>query len=110
MQAPTGPPYGVLDRADGVSGGARMRGWAIDPDTMDPIAVHLYVDGKPVKAVVANVVRPDVGAAYPIYTPTHGFDSVVPASPGFHVFEAYAINAGLPGPNAYLGARVAQVL
>jgi hypothetical protein len=105
VQTPTGPPFGALDRADGVGGGARVRGWAIDPDTTDPIPVHVYMDGRPVKAVPANVVRGDVGAAYPLYNATHGFDTVVSAASGYHVIEAYAINAGAGGVNAYLGAK-----
>jgi hypothetical protein len=109
VQTPTGPPFGVLDRVDGVAGGARVQGWAIDPDTVDPIPVHVYVDGRPVRAVPANALRPDVGAAYPLYTATHGFDTTVPMASGSHVVEAYAINAGPGAANAYLGAKVVVV-
>ena len=44
-------PIGSLDMARGVPGGVSVGGWAIDPDTSAPIAVHVYVDGKGVATI-----------------------------------------------------------
>ena len=49
-QTPSGPrmadPFGSLDTAvAGVDRTVTASGWAIDPDTSDPIDVHVYVDG-----------------------------------------------------------------
>lgn len=95
----SGNPFGGIDAtASGTS--VRVRGWAIDPDTTQSIPVHLYVDGVG-RAVSANVVRNDVGAAYPGYGPTHGIDTTWELSPGKHSICAYGINSG-PGGNALL--------
>jgi hypothetical protein len=90
-------PLGHLDEASSDLNGIRLRGWAIDPDTAAPIAVHLYVDSAG-QAVTASRNRPDVGAAYPLYGSNHGFDTTIPAGNGVHTVCAYGINTG-PGVN-----------
>ncbi len=97
----SGTPVGALDAAKGVDGGIEVAGWAIDPDTADPIAVHLYVDSIGT-AVLADRARPDLPAHYPDYGPNHGYSTKLPATPGAHRVCAYAINAG-PGGTATLG-------
>jgi hypothetical protein len=104
---PGGSPYGSLDGARGVPGGVSVGGWAIDPDTASPIAVHVYVDGRGV-ATTANASRSDVGAAYPLYGPAHGYGATVGAAPGLHTVCAYGINVGLGG-NSLLGCRTVDV-
>lgn len=95
----SGNPFGGIDAtANGTS--VRVRGWAIDPDTTQSIPVHLYVDGVG-RAVSANVVRNDVGAAYPGYGAAHGVDTTLELSPGQHSICAYGINSGAGG-NALL--------
>ena len=42
---PGGPPSGVLDSVTAAQGQVTVRGWAIHPDTITPIAVHSYIDG-----------------------------------------------------------------
>jgi len=98
---------GTLDTATEVDGGIRITGWALDFDTQASVAIHAYVDGALVNAASAGLARPDVAAVYPGYGPAHGFDFVVPASPGkAHTICAYAINAGYPaGGNPLLGCR-----
>jgi hypothetical protein len=103
--ADTGTPVGAF--ADAVAegnGGARIRGWALDPDVPDkPLAVHVYVDGwagsgAPGVALTAGVARGDVGA--------HGFDTTIGLGRGTHTLYAYAINApGTTGHNPLLGTR-----
>ena len=55
-------PFGSLDgvsledQGPGVqSGNLTVNGWAIDPDTVDPIDVHVYLDGQLEKAVTADL-------------------------------------------------------
>ncbi len=97
------PPIGNLDSVQAVAGGIRTTGWAIDPDTVAPIAVHIYVDAAGA-AYQADRQRTDVGAVYPVYGASHGFDQTIAATPGTHTVCVYAINTG-PGGNVVLGCR-----
>jgi hypothetical protein len=106
---PTGPPVGSLDVVTGQAGGARVAGWAIDPDTSGPIDVHIYADGAIVAVVTANQSRPDVAAGHPGFGPNHGFDTVVALPAGTHSVCAYAINAGAPATNPQLGCKTVKV-
>jgi hypothetical protein len=53
-----------LDAVQGGTGSVVVAGWAIDPDTASPIAVHVYVDGQGY-ALGASLGRPDVAAVFP---------------------------------------------
>jgi hypothetical protein len=65
--------------------GIHVFGWAADPDSpVTPLTVSITVDGRQVASVAANKARPDVAAAYPQYGADHGYDLVVPTSPGEH--------------------------
>jgi hypothetical protein len=99
-------PFGTLDSVVPVSGAVKVSGWAIDPETSDPIQVHIYVDGAAI-GVVANVNRPDVAAAYP-YGPNHGYSAQVGAARGTRTVCTYAINVGY-GSNRQLGCRAVNV-
>jgi subtilisin family serine protease len=101
-------PFGSLDLAGPTPGAVVVAGWAIDPETSAPIAVHVYVDGVGT-AVVADGSRPDVDAAYG-YGAQHGFYAPVPVAGGTHAVCVYAINAvGTAGANAGLGCRYVTV-
>lgn len=93
------PPYGNLESVSAADGSVTVSGWAVDPDTTAPIAVHVYVDGT-ATATTAGLARPDVGA--------HGYVSTVPAAVGARQVCAYALNNG-PGPHALLGCRIVTV-
>lgn len=97
-------PFGSLDLAVGTEAGVRVAGWALDPNTADPIDVHLYVDGAIVAGVTAGLVRTDVESAHPSYGSNHGFDTTVAVGPGDHSVCAYAINV-YAGNNVALGCR-----
>ncbi|CDJ98895.1 conserved exported hypothetical protein [Microbacterium sp. C448] len=99
----TRPPIGNFEQAVGVAGGVAVGGWAFDPDSRDPIPVHIYVDGVGA-AISADVARPDVAAAYGRTNPLSGFAATIAALPGVHRVCAYAINDG-PGVNTLLGCR-----
>jgi len=102
-----GAPYGHYEAAVAVAGGVEVSGWAIDPDTAAPIAVHVYVDGVWNRALTAGTDRPDVGAAFPQSGSLHGFDQVLSLDPGPHTVCLYAINTGLGASNTKLGCRSA---
>ena len=63
-----GPPFGSLDVAAAGIASVNVAGWVIDPDTSDPVQVHVYVDGAAM-ALVADESRPDVAAAFAGYGP-----------------------------------------
>ncbi len=102
-------PFGFLDAATSATGGIRVGGWTIDPDTAAPISVQIAIDGVVVQSFPAAIVRPDVGAAYPAYGDAHGFDRVIPASPGSHRVCAAALNVG-EGTAKDLGCLTATAL
>lgn len=100
---------GSFDGAASTQAGIRLQGWALDPDTASPVAVHFYDNGRIVTDTTANVSRPDVGRAYLGFGDSHGFDVTV-ANPtnGVHQICAYAISVG-PGTNPQLGCRTVTV-
>jgi hypothetical protein len=98
-----GDPFGVVDSVSVSGGNLTVAGWAIDPDTADPIDVHVYVDAT-VRGLTASASRPDVAAAFPGYGPNHGFLSTFPISPGTHQVCIYAIDRGL-GENRLISCR-----
>lgn len=60
----SGAPQGALDAVEtSVPGQLMLRGWASDPDTIDPLTVRVTIDGKPVSASVAASSRtaPEAG-------------------------------------------------
>lgn len=97
--APSGNPVGYLDSVARVTGGVRVTGWALDPDTAASIEVHIYADGNGVSLGAASLPRADVARSYPGYGEAHGFDAVVAS--GSQVC-AYGINQGY-GTNVLLG-------
>ena len=84
--------------------GIRVSGWAIDPNTPDPIEVHVYV-GTAGTPVLADRARPDLASVYPTAGTSHGYDVVVPGRAGQTVC-VYAINAG-PGATRTIACRIA---
>ncbi|MFC4222936.1 hypothetical protein [Lysinibacter cavernae] len=104
----SGPPTGNFEAITPVPGGAIVKGWALDPDTVDPIDLHLYVDGNWGGVVKANTSRPDVGRAYPGYGNNHGFESTRTLSGGQHQVCVFGINVG-GGSNQLLGCKTVNV-
>lgn len=102
-----GPPFGSVDVAAAGIASVKVGGWVIDPDTSDPIDVHVYVDGAAM-ALTANESRPDVAAAFTGYGPSHGYSATFGASPGAHTVCVYGINVGA-GANSLLGCRTVTV-
>jgi hypothetical protein len=102
-------PFGSFDTLASVNGAINLAGWAIDPDTTDPIDVHVYVDGKLAGGAPANRNRGDVGAIFPASGPFHGFEATFDAAPGPHTVCAYAINDG-PPDHTLLACRTLTVI
>ena len=104
-----GPPVGELEKVSTGPGQVKALGWAVDPDTVDSIGVHVYVDGKYTQAVVAKVKRTDVEKARPGYGSAHGFDVTLPVAAGKRTVCAYGINVRSGGRNTRLGCATVTV-
>jgi hypothetical protein len=99
-------PFGRLDAVVRDGELARVRGWAIDPTTSDPIAVHVEVGGQIVGVTRADLVRSDVAATNAPYGATHGFEIAVPVGPGRRQVCVHAIGVA-PGNNSMFGCDFA---
>jgi hypothetical protein len=104
---PDTSPFGSLDSVVAMTGAVFVGGWAIDPDTTAPIAVHVYIDST-ITGLNADQSRSDIGTAYPAFGPTHGFGSTISTTAGVHTVCAYAINVA-GGSNRPLGCRTVTV-
>lgn len=101
-------PIGNIELVSAGPGTVRVAGWALDPDTSDSIAVHIYV-GPNGSAHTASLQRSDVGAAYGLGS-AHGFDATIPVTAsGTQDVCVYAINAG-SGANALLACTKVDLL
>ncbi len=105
----SGNPYGDVNTATASPGGFQVAGWAIDPDVVDPIRMHVYVDGKFAGVTTADGIRNDVGAVYPAYGSKHGYSVKLTASGGKHDVCVYAINVGPGTSNPSVGCRSVTV-
>ena len=101
---PSGNPRGNLESATTGPELVAVSGWALDPDTSTPIAIHVNVDGHLGASFTANQVRGDIASAYPDYGPDHGFSGTFAVAPGTHTVCAYGINAGAGTANPVLGS------
>ena len=103
-------PIAKLDGIEGGVGTVTVWGWSFDPDTPNPTAVHIYVNGPAgdpnaecIGIFADGLDRPDVKQAYPQCQGTlHGFHAQVRTSKrGTNIpVYLYAINMdGTPGNN-----------
>ena len=105
-----GAPFGALDVASPLADDRlRVAGWAIEPERVGPIDVHVYVrtrDGRVVgfNLGAADRTRGDVGRAFPAYGDGHGFDAELDVPGGAVGTCAYGIGVGAGG-NALIGCR-----
>ena len=102
QDAPTAPPFGVIDAVTPSPTGVTVSGWTVDPDTTASTDIHVYIDGVGV-AARAELARPDVAAVFG-RGDRHGFAYTRPLYPGAHSLCVYAINTG-PGSHTLLGCR-----
>lgn len=106
---PVAEPLGGLDEAQARPEGVRVRGWATDFDTTDPVDVHVYVDGAYDRALTADLDRPDIGTFFRM-SPSRGFDVTVPTSGGRRTVCVFGINVGPGASNSLLGCRTVDVV
>jgi subtilisin family serine protease len=99
--------FGSLDSAQ-TNGPGRILigGWAHDPDTTNPIAVHVYVNNKFHSAHTANLARSDVQRAFTTAGPNHGFGATLNVFGGRNNVCVYAIDAVGGNGNPLIGCRV----
>jgi hypothetical protein len=98
-------PVGYVDQIASTGNTVRIKGWTYDPDaTATSLSVHIYQDGKFLRAFAANKPRPDVNTARHV-TGQHGFDISFTATNGYHYYSVWAINIGPAGSNPRLGGR-----
>ena len=102
-------PFGSIGLVAGGRNQVRVAGWAIDPDTRDPVDVHVYVDGVGVNLGAAGTRRADVGLVYPGWGDGHGFDATIAVGPGRRQVCAFAIDRAGPGANRLLGCVAVDV-
>jgi hypothetical protein len=90
-------PVGAFDSLTAEGRQVTVSGWATDPDVPGPIQVHVWIDGRPATALIAD--QPTLVRG------PHGFSGVLQLSDGAHRICSYAINVGRGTTNPYLGCR-----
>lgn len=103
-----GNPFGSLGQPTSGLTSVTVGGWAIDPDTKDPIGVHIYMDGTMVRGITANGNRTDLGI-FSTFGANHGYSATFPATNGRHTVCAYGINTGAGNVNTQLGCQTVDV-
>jgi len=84
-------PQGVIDQIVGSTGQIRVRGWALDPDSREPISIHVIMDGQLAGHVRASGSRPDVDRVFGLGE-SRGFDITVSAASGTRSVCVHMIN------------------
>lgn len=102
-----GLPVGTLDAVTPARRAVRIRGWALDPDTLGPTIVLVRLDGTGSGHAAARL-RPDVAAAHGA-GPAHGFAMTLAAPPGPHRVCIDALNVAGGGRAVTLGCRAVKV-
>lgn len=109
-----GPPIGVIDSINAVSGGIRATGWALDPDSTSSVSLHVYVgqnqDGSTQSTKVADMSRTDLLSVYPGNGSNHGFDFTINKPAGTYPICIYALNHSGMGANTLLGCKSVRVI
>ncbi|WP_141372189.1 hypothetical protein [Cellulomonas cellasea] len=85
-----------------------VRGWALDASASASAVVGYVVDEEWSEIVDTDIVRTDVGAAYPGTGNEHGFLSTFQEEPGLHEVCAFALVLETEA-EAFLGCRTVNV-
>jgi hypothetical protein len=98
-------PIGALDIAvNTLTNDVHVHGWAIDPETNDPIEVRFYADGAFTATLTADRRRPELVDQF--HTGDHhGYAGAIPVPANASTLCAYAINTGAGGTNQFLGCQ-----
>lgn len=89
--------------------GVTLTGWALDPNTPEPVDVVVRVDGvvPPLPGRFrADADAPHVARAHPAHGPAHGFSQLVALAPGDHEVCLEVVNVGLGADRGLGCARV----
>jgi hypothetical protein len=101
MGLPGGSPTGNLEIMSLSGAELSLRGWTFDPDyPSGSLSVGVVVDGVTKATIVADAVRPDVGAAYPQAGSRHGLDKKLTLPGGNHTVCVVFLNAPPSGVDA----------
>ena len=87
----------------------RLQGWALDPNSSSPLQLRIFVDGQLAQVAVADRARSDLVKFFPGAGPNHGFDVSMPATPGPHAIEVYALQTYPAGEVVRLAAATIAV-
>ncbi|HEU5270260.1 MAG TPA: fibronectin type III domain-containing protein, partial [Jatrophihabitans sp.] len=100
-------PYGASTAIyrSGTSNTIRLSGWAIDPDTLTGVPVHVLVDGVDRTTLTANVAWPGTLARFPLYGGSHAYSGSIDLDAGEHTVCVTAYGVG-PGSNLSLGCAL----
>lgn len=104
-------PIGTFELAEPTTQGARVSGWALDPNTPGAVDVRVTVNGvvPPVLGTFrAGGNRPDVARNHPAHGAGHGFSQHLVLTAGDHELCITALNVGL-GADRSLGCRKVRV-
>lgn len=102
-------PIGWLERTTTGPDGVTVRGWAIDPQTTEPITVQLWMEGfRLLGTVTAAEARAPLATTFPAYGPDHGFTTTVRVPEGPHTICAVAQNVG-SGTSRIIGCQDVSV-
>ncbi len=105
----TDAPTGSFDPVATTFGVTTLSGWALDPDSTDPVATVLTRDGVLLPSVRASAPRAP-GSLWKGYGVARGFSETVTLPEGTHALCASAVNvAGTPGKDASLGCQTVTV-
>lgn len=92
-----GTPVGQLDGAAGSFPSVRVEGWAIDPQTAEPVKVQIRRNGVLITTVRADEHRDDLGDVAHHYGTEHGFRADIPTEPGKNRLCVRIIGVGAGG-------------
>jgi hypothetical protein len=103
-------PVGAMNglTLDGSGGKVTVTGWALDPDTADPVQVRIMDGGQVVATVTADQPMDKEDAArYPAHGANHAFTAEIQAStvPGIHSVTVMAVNRAGSGSDVTVGQQ-----
>ena len=55
----------------------RVRGWSIDPDALDPVRIHIYVDNVLQEKLTADVAKVSLAEIYRPFGAEHAFTTAI---------------------------------
>lgn len=75
-------PVGSISGYTRIPGGAKVTGWALDPDTASAIVVHVQIDGVTQTTPTANLSSPVPPSTWADWGGSHGFSTNLSMSSG----------------------------